>query len=103
MTVGECVKYLRQEAGLLQRELAEQIGISASMLSLIEADAREPSIHRLRSISRALNVPAGVLFAVALSEESGNNTEQHRLAHQLTGRLLKATVHALRARRTASK
>src|SRR5689334_19641351 len=100
MTVGECVRRLREEAGFQQQELAERIGISASMLSLIESDDREPTISRLRSISDALEVPAGLLFAIALADQGQSRVAAGRRAKQLTDHLFRAVVHSLRAKRS---
>jgi DNA-binding XRE family transcriptional regulator len=50
----ECIKSLRQAANLMQRELADRVGISASMLSLVEAGKREPTISLCVASGRAL-------------------------------------------------
>jgi transcriptional regulator with XRE-family HTH domain len=47
----------RQELGMSLRELAAQVGLTASFLSQIERDLASPSIESLRKISDALEVP----------------------------------------------
>lgn len=100
MTVGEAIRSLRAAAGLMQRELAERVGISASMLSLVEAGKREPTIALLRSVGRALDIPTNVLFAVALADEdAGRDSEAARRAQRLTRHLFEAARRSLRANR----
>jgi|SRR6185437_7118911 len=100
MTVGECIKLLRESAGLTQTELADSAGISGSLLSLVESGKRDPSVKTLRDIARALEAPGAVLFAVALAEdEPKTRGPEAKLANELIERLLVATQHALAARR----
>jgi transcriptional regulator with XRE-family HTH domain len=54
---GNRIRARRQELGLSLRELAEQVGLTASFLSQIERDLTSPSIESLRKISDALEVP----------------------------------------------
>lgn len=99
MTVGECIKSLRTAAGLMQLELADRVGISASMLSLVEAGKREPTISLLRAIGRALGIPTSVLFAVALADdEVARTTPAAQSARKLTSDLVDAAVNTLRAK-----
>src|SRR5690606_34488676 len=67
MTVGQTIRQLRQARGQTQAELAGMLGISASYLSLIETDKREPSIPLLREAASKLGAPASLLFAQALA------------------------------------
>jgi transcriptional regulator with XRE-family HTH domain len=100
MTIGESIKSLRRSAGLLQRELADDVGISAAMLSLVESGKREPTITLLRNISTALDIPAGVLFAIALEDKSVRpNDPIMRKLHDLTDHLLRAAAHSIKASR----
>lgn len=67
------------------------------MLSLVEAGKREPTISLLRNISIALEIPAGILFAVALEEEAQPKTQSARKLFRLTSTLLNAAAHSVRA------
>lgn len=63
MTLGERLKELRNEKGYSLRELAKIIGdISASYISDIENDRYEPSLKKLKSIAKGLNVPTAYLL-----------------------------------------
>jgi transcriptional regulator with XRE-family HTH domain len=65
--LGNVIRRLRLASAMSQGELAARAGISASLLSLIEKNRREPTLRGLRRIATSLGVPSGVLFAVALS------------------------------------
>jgi transcriptional regulator with XRE-family HTH domain len=99
--VGEYVKALRDAAGFNQRELADRVGISPSMLSLIESGRREPSIQTLRDIGHALDVPTAALFAVALAEAPASEVAPAIDANlkQMTETLLSAVQRMLVVRR----
>ena len=72
MTIGMALRHLRRSAGISQGDLAGRLGISASYLSLIEADRREPSVPLLRRLAKALGAPAVLLFATALAGNADN-------------------------------
>ena len=56
MTIKE-LREKRKQVGLTQINLAEQIGISRSTLSLIERGKRKPSSDVMTRIAKALNEP----------------------------------------------
>ncbi len=63
------LKKLRQEAWLLQRELAEQAGVSRNTVSRIETGkSRHPSRETIRALAKALDVRPNTL---AIAETSG--------------------------------
>ena len=62
MNIGRIIKTLRTAADLNQKQLAKQLNISASALSLIENGEREPSLTVLKAISRHFGIPVSVLF-----------------------------------------
>lgn len=95
MTLGACIRLLRGSAGLKQHELAKRVGISASMLSLIETDKRDPTIADLRVISRELGVPANVLFAVALGDDDDAKSEAANKLRSLAEQLVASAQQAM--------
>jgi transcriptional regulator with XRE-family HTH domain len=54
--VGENIKKLRKEKGLLQSDLAKKAGISRVAIGNYERDERTPNIEVINSIARALEV-----------------------------------------------
>lgn len=55
-TLGNKLKRLREKMGLTQKELAQQIGISHSLIGQIETDRIQPSLATLSSLAEALGV-----------------------------------------------
>jgi transcriptional regulator with XRE-family HTH domain len=62
MTLGARIKGLRGDRGLRQKALAEQAGLTASLVSQIESDKLTPSLHTLGRLAGALGVPIGAFF-----------------------------------------
>ena len=54
MTLGQKIKYRRQDLGLCQLELSERVGISRSQICKIETNKSKPSVEVLIAISKAL-------------------------------------------------
>jgi transcriptional regulator with XRE-family HTH domain len=77
--LGKTIKKLRIEKELTQGELAETAGITASFLSLIENDHREPSLTVLRRLASALRVPEEILIWQAVELPANLNDEDRRL------------------------
>jgi transcriptional regulator with XRE-family HTH domain len=100
MTAGTVIRILRASAGLTQTELAARVNISASFLSLLERDKREPTIRVLRAIGRALNVPPGVLVAAALADDDveGSHPQNRKIADAID-HLVKAAYHLVLSER----
>ena len=61
-SLGSRLRALRNERGLSQRELANQAGISANAVSLIERDENSPSVSTLQYLAGALNVKMSYFF-----------------------------------------
>jgi len=60
--LGKRLKALRKERGLTLAQLGQQVGLSASYLSQIERSVTMPSLARLTTIARALDVEVGYFF-----------------------------------------
>lgn len=54
MTTGQMIKLKRQELGLYQSELAEQVGVTQTHISDIERNKTNASIPVLKKIAKAL-------------------------------------------------
>lgn len=91
MLFGEYLKTLRESTGLMQRELAERVGISASMLSRLESGDREPTVRMLSDLAHAMKVPPYSLFAAAIADVEGSDSNAHLKA--MTASLQRATQH----------
>ena len=60
--IGEEVRRLRTERGLSQRELAERMGVTQSVVARLEAGGVEPRLSTLDRVAQALNVELEVHF-----------------------------------------
>lgn len=64
MHFGEILKDLRLKAGLTQKQLAEQIGVSKSVVSFYELSERIPSPTVLIKLSSVFHVSADYLLGI---------------------------------------
>lgn len=75
--VGHCLRHLRTGRRLSIRSLAEQSGLNANTLSLIENSKTSPSVSTLQLLANALDVPITAFFETDIPK---NN-----VAYQKTG------------------
>ncbi len=69
--LGAFIRAQRELASLSLRQLSDMADVSNAYLSQIERGLHEPSVRVIRSVARALGVPAEVLLAQAgLIDES---------------------------------
>jgi transcriptional regulator with XRE-family HTH domain len=58
------IKALRQEKGLSQKALAEQVGVTDAYITMLENGKRKnPSLDILKKLAKALGVPVTELLA----------------------------------------
>ncbi|HLC51650.1 MAG TPA: helix-turn-helix transcriptional regulator [Candidatus Nanoarchaeia archaeon] len=62
-SLGQKIKRIRKERGLLQVDLAVRVGISSSYVGSIEQGLRYPSLKVLEKIARVLRLPTSDLLA----------------------------------------
>jgi len=62
--IGKNIKKHREELGLTQKQLAEQLGISNARLSNWEIGINRPDVEMLANLCRILNVSANTLLAL---------------------------------------
>lgn len=72
--IGERIKSLRKEKGLLQRELAKNLGMTQQTISLYESGHREPDWKTLNKIAEYFNVSVDFLLG---------NTDEPRSADKV--------------------
>ena len=61
---GDRLRKLRKQRGLLQSQLAEQLGLTKSVISAYETDLRMPSYEVLIGISQIFGVSTDYLLGV---------------------------------------
>lgn len=70
MTMGQRIRQARTEAGLSQRELAGQ-EFTRNMLSALEHDAANPSVHTLRYLAERLGKPISYFLEDGEQQDEG--------------------------------
>jgi len=70
LTIGLALRDLRETNSLSARELADESGVSAAMISRIESGKVSPSISTMTSLTDALEVPLVSLFRDLVSERT---------------------------------
>ena len=68
MAVGDIIRTQREARGLLQRDLAERIGVTPSAITRWEQGSRVPSIELFNRAMRALDAD---LFVISKEAQSG--------------------------------
>lgn len=76
--LGERLKALRNEQGLTLVQLGQRVGLSASYLSQIERGVAMPSLPRLATIARALDVEVAYFFEDDVSSPYPIRSNQSR-------------------------
>ena len=56
MKLAETIEYLRKKAGLSQQEFSDRLGVSRSLIGMIESGQRKPSRETLEAIADYFNV-----------------------------------------------
>ncbi len=74
--IGNRIRKFREELGISQKQLAEQIGVSNSRISNWEQGINRPDADILAKLCTALNVSPSLLLGVKLSTDE--LTEQER-------------------------
>lgn len=62
MELGRQIRLLRKKAGLTLEQLANDVGVTASLISHVERGKASPSLTTLRGIARTLGVSTASLF-----------------------------------------
>ncbi|MDR2231956.1 MAG: helix-turn-helix domain-containing protein [Tannerella sp.] len=75
-TIGVRIRKIREERGIKQEFIAEQMGIGQSTYSRLEKDDNRLTATKLIKFSEILNVPVSVLFGESTTNTTHENTEE---------------------------
>lgn len=67
MTIGARIRRYRNEGGITQRELADEVGLTESAIRNYERDIRTPSDQQIERIAEALDVSADSIREIGVS------------------------------------
>ena len=68
--LGAQLRFVRQNAGLSQRELAKRAGVTNAAISLIENNQSSPSVSSLKKILEVIPISLTDFFSLEAPEES---------------------------------
>ena len=91
MNYSKAIRTARALADMPQRELAERVGMDASLISMLESGKRKPSLNTLEKIAKALNIPFHLFTLLAAEREEIKGADPdtlHKLAVGLSKLLL---------------
>ena len=69
--IGDRIKELRKESGMTQKELANAMGVTASMIGQYETGIRTPKYETLERIARSLSVSTEALMGKGIEVDLG--------------------------------
>ena len=92
MNAGYAIKFCRQQRKLSIPALAKKAGLSASYISLLERNERDPPLSTLQAISLALELPLSILLFLGTAPE-----ELESVAPGVVEKLAGATMRLLKA------
>ena len=90
MNAGYAIKFCRQQRRYTIPMLAEKSGLSTSYVSLLENNARDPSLSALQKIASGLGIPLSVLIFVGTPP-----AELAPLSQEVAEKLAAATMKLL--------
>ena len=64
LELGEKIRYLRKQAGMTQKQLAEKAGLTPRTICLVECGKRGLTLKTADLIAAALNVPLDELSSI---------------------------------------
>ena len=88
MLFSERIRTLRHEHGLLQRSLAQAIGVDVPMYSRYEHGERRPKREQVVKLARLLKTDANELVALWLAEEAVNAIGHDKMSARASQLLL---------------
>lgn len=87
VAVGARIRLRRQEIGMSQQALAEQLGVSFQQVQKYERGANRISASMLVRTARALDCPGGILLGADGSKPAMTSRQEDALEAELSGLL----------------
>ena len=94
MNFGQAIRIVRTAHGLTKAQLARQLSIGASHLSLIERGKRKPSMEVLDEISEVLRIPPHLLALLASEPGDLDDPKNAEQVAELARSLVRVLVAA---------
>lgn len=94
MNFGRAIRIVRTAHGMTKAQLARQLSIGASHLSLIERSRRQPSMEVLDEISEVLRIPPHLLALLASEPGDLDDPKNAEQVAELARSLVRVLVAA---------
>ena len=91
MKIGNTLQKIRKEKGIKQKHFAQECNISATYLSQIENNVKDPNLKTLNIIAEKLEIPIQILFFLSLEETDVK--EEKREAYKMISEPIKMMVN----------
>lgn len=82
MTFGERLRELRQDRGLTQKQLGEELNTTQRKISYLETDKNEPSIEDLKLLCLFFEVSADYFLGLPARHKSGESGSAKKRSSQ---------------------
>lgn len=93
--IGDEIRLLRIRQDITQKELAKQINVAPSTVSMYEQNRRMPDIETIKRIASYFNVRVEVLLDAAVPIQEAVATSQQEDDSSLSGTALSEAEHML--------
>lgn len=93
--IGDEIRLLRIRRDITQKELAKQINVAPSTVSMYEQNRRMPDIETIKRIASYFNVRVEVLLDAAVPTQEAVATSQQEDDSSLSGTALSEAEHML--------
>lgn len=93
--IGDEIRLLRIRQDITQKELAKQINVAASTISMYEQNRRMPDIETIKRIASYFNVRVEVLLDAAVPIQEAIATSQQEDDTSLSGTALSEAEHMI--------
>lgn len=93
--IGDEIRLLRIRQDITQKELAKQINVAPSTVSMYEQNRRMPDIETIKRIASCFNVHVEVLLDAAVPIQEAVATSQQEDDSSLSGTALSEAEHML--------
>ena len=100
-SIGNRIKYYRQQKQFTQEEFAEAIGVSPGHVSRMERGIKRAGLETLMEISRTLEVTLDVLLGNQIRKEIGCDKETSDLLFECNAYERKILVETIKAMKEA--
>lgn len=95
MIVGENIRKCRKKQGLTQKELAEKLGVSYTVISQYERGIRYPKLETIKKIVDALNIPIKDIIDDDMLEIEKELSDERKVFHAVGKHFSESAEYAL--------